>query len=335
MEFKDYYETLGVAKTASQDEIKKAFRKLARKYHPDVSKEADAAARMAQVNEANTVLSDPEKRAAYDAVSAQAAAQGARGGGDFRPPPGWADGFEFSGGPPGGGSAGAGGADFSDFFEELFGRAQRGNAGTGHRSSGRASHGPQRGADHHAKIELDLQDAYQGGTRNISLRAAKPGPDGRMVSEERTLEVKFPKGVREGQLIRLAGQGEPGFGDAPAGDLFLEVHLRPDPRWRADDRDVYQPLKLAPWEAALGASVEVTTPAGAIEVTVPAHSHAGRKLRLKGRGIPSTTPGDLYLEIAIALPASHSDAERSAWTALASAFPHFNPRSAAHEKKGA
>lgn len=331
MEFKDYYKTLGVAKTATQDEVKKAFRKLARKYHPDVSKEADASARMAQINEANTVLSDPEKRAAYDAVSAQAAAQGARGGGEFRPPPGWAEGYEFSGGPSqGGGSSGAGGADYSDFFEELFGRAQRGagggGGGGGARSAGHARPSSQRGGDAHAKIELDLQDAYHGGTRTLSLRAARPGPDGRMVSEERNLEVKIPKGVREGQLIRLTGQGEAGFGGAPAGDLFLEVHLRADPRWRADGRDVYQPLKLAPWEAALGASVEVTTPAGTVEVTVPAHSRAGRKLRLKGRGIPSATPGDLYLEIELALPPSQSDADRAAWTALASAFPQFNPR---------
>ena len=324
MEFKDYYQTLGVEKSATQEEIKKAYRKLARKYHPDVSKEADAAAQMAQVNEANTVLSDPEKRAAYDAVSAQAAAQGARGGGEFRPPPGWDTGFEFSGSPFEGGAG-----DYSDFFEQLFGQAarQRGPGGFGHGGA----HGPRRGGDHHAKIELDLIDAYQGGTRTLSLRAARPGPDGHVVSEERNLEVKIPKGVREGQLIRLAGQGAPGAGDAPAGDLFLEVHFRPDPRWRAMDRDVYQPLALAPWEAALGASVEVHTPSGTVEVTVPARSRAGRKLRLKGRGIPAATPGDLYLEVEIALPPADSDAARAAWTALGKAFPTFNPR----ETKGA
>ena len=333
MEFKDYYQTLGVEKSASQDEIKKAFRKLARKYHPDVSKEADAAAKMAQLNEANTVLSDPEKRAAYDSVSAQAAAQGARGGGEFRPPPGWDTGFEFSGGP----SEGGGGGDYSDFFEQLFGQAarQRGGAGSAGGFGQGGGHAARRGSDHHAKIELDLLDAYQGGTRTLSLRAARPGPDGRMVSEERNLEVKIPKGVREGQLIRLASQGAPGMGDAPAGDLFLEVHFRPDARWRSVERDVYQPLPLAPWEAALGASVEVQTPSGTVEVTVPARSRAGRKLRLKGRGIPSATPGDLYLEVDIALPPADSDAARAAWTALGKAFPTFNPRTISQTQQGA
>lgn len=321
MEFKDYYETLGVDKNASQDEIKKTFRKLARKYHPDVSKEANAAAKMAQLNEANAVLSDPEKRAAYDAVSAQAAAQGARGGGEFRPPPGWNAGYEFSGSPFEGAGAGAGG-DYSDFFEQLFGQA--GRRGAGFAQGGERA--ARRGGDHHAKIELDLQDAYLGGTRTLSLHAARPGPDGRVVSEERNLEVKIPKGVREGQLIRLSGQGAPGVGEGPAGDLFLEVHFRPDARWRSVERDVYQPLPLAPWEAALGASVEVRTPSGTVEVTVPARSRAGRKLRLKGRGIPAATPGDLYLEIDIALPPADSDAARAAWTALGKAFPTFNPR---------
>ncbi len=322
MEFKDYYQTLGVAKAASQDEIKKAFRKLARKYHPDVSKEADASARMAEVNEANAVLSDPEKRSAYDEVSAQAAAQGTRGNGNFRPPPGWADGHGFSGSPFQGGGMG-GGAQYSDFFEELFGRGRQNGGASGFQGGAPRA---QRGADQHAKIELDLHDAYHGGTRTLGLRAARPGADGRMVEEERNLEVKIPKGVRAGQLIRLAAQGAPGMGGAAAGDLFLEVSFRPEARWRSDGRDVYQPLPLAPWEAALGASVEVTTPAGAIEVTVPAHSRPGRKLRLKGRGIPSATAGDLYLEITLALPPADSDAARTAWTALASAFPHFNPR---------
>ena len=332
MEFKDYYQILGVAKTASADEIKKAFRKLVRKYHPDVSQEADASARMAELNEANAVLSDPEKRAAYDALSAQAQHGGGARGGEFRPPPNWDAGFEFSGAGDEGYGAGMGAGEYSDFFEQLFGRAARGqhpqHGPRGQRSaSGFGSAPPaQRGEDHHAKIELDILDAYHGSERTITLRGAHLDASGHVVHDERSLQVKIPKGVREGQLIRLVGQGSPGSGGEPAGNLFLEVRFAPHARWRAEGRDVYQALPLAPWEAALGASVEVETPAGTVEVTVPAHSRAGRKLRLKGRGIPSTPPGDLYLELAIEQPAADSDSARAAYAALAKAFPTFNPR---------
>ena len=347
MEFKDYYKILGVAKTASADEIKKAFRKLVRKYHPDVSQEADASERMVELNEANAVLSDPEKRVAYDALSAQAQRGGGTKGGEFRPPPNWDAGFEFSGADAGYG-AGMGAGEYSDFFEQLFGRAARGQ----HEQRGQRRHNPQgaryggdggdgggggdsgfggapqaqRGEDHHAKIELDILDAYQGSERTITLRGAQLDASGHVVPNERSLQVKIPKGVREGQLIRLVGQGSPGSGGAAAGNLFLEVRFAPHPHWRAEGRDVYQALPLAPWEAALGASVEVATPAGTVEVTVPAHSRAGRKLRLKGRGIPSTPPGDLYLELAIEQPAADSDSARAAYVALAKAFPAFNPR---------
>lgn len=326
MEFKDYYKVLGVAKTASADEIKKAFRKLVRKYHPDVSKEANASERMAELNEANTVLSDPEKRAAYDSLGAQPR----HSAGGFRPPPNWDAGFEFSGANAGQGM-GAGTGEYSDFFEELFGRAARAQQPPrGHRASGGFDGAPQaqRGEDHHAKIELDILDAYHGSERTITLRGAHLDDSGHVVPDERNLQVKIPKGVREGQLIRLVGQGSPGSGGAPAGNLFLEVRFAPHARWRAEGRDIYQALPLAPWEAALGASVEVETPAGTVEVTVPAHSRAGRKLRLKGRGIPSTPPGDLYLELAIEQPAAHSDSARAAYAALAKAFPTFNPRQA-------
>lgn len=328
MEFKDYYKVLGVAKTASADEIKKSYRKLARKYHPDISKEANASQRMSELNEANTVLSDPEKRVAYDSLGRQAP----RGGGDFRPPPNWDSGFEFSGAGAGAGNGFGGDAgEYSDFFEQLFGRAaraQHASAAHGRRGAGGFGAAPaaQRGEDHHAKIELDILDAYRGSERTISLRGAHLDDSGHVVQDERSLQVKIPKGVREGQLIRLVGQGTPGTGGAPAGNLFLEVHFAANARWRVQGRDVYQTLPLAPWEAALGASVEVQTPAGAVEVTVPAHSHAGRKLRLKGRGIPSTPPGDLYLELAIEQPSADSDSARAAYAALAKAFPHFNPR---------
>ena len=317
MEFKDYYKVLGVEKNATEQDLKKAYRKLARKYHPDVSKEPDAAARMAEVNEANTVLSDPEKRAAYDQLGARTHA---RAGQDFRPPPNWDAGFEFS---TGGDGAGAG--QFSDFFEELFGRAARGQraqGGAGFRSA------EMRGDDHHAKIELDLLDAYQGAERTLSLRGAHLDEQGQVVNDERQLQVRIPKGVREGQHIRLAGRGGAGFGGGPPGDLLLEVVFKPDARWRAEGRDVYQRVPLAPWEATLGAAVVVHTPSGEAEVTVPAGWKPGRKLRLKGRGIPGAEPGDLYLELEIALPPADSEAARAAYQALAQAFPAFDARRA-------
>ena len=334
MQFKDYYQILGVDKSASQDDIKKAFRKLARKYHPDISKEPDAAERMAEVNEANTVLSDPEKRSAYDTVGAQAWAAGARSGDDVRPPPGWNSGYTYGdagGAGPEGFRAHFGGGDdgdYSEFFEQMFGRAHAGGGG-GRRASGGAR-AQMRGEDRHARIELDLIDAYQGAERHINLRGAKLDDAGQVVPEDRTLEVKIPKGVKEGQMIRLAGQGGAGYNGGPAGDLMLEVQFRADPRFRVDGRDVTQRVRISPWEAAIGGGVEVTTPDGAtVEVTVPAGSGSGRKLRLKGRGIPSSTaPGDLYLELEIAVPSAVTDAQKAAWTALRDAYPGFNPRSA-------
>lgn len=326
MEFKDYYQILGVSKSASADEIKKAYRKLARKYHPDVSKEADAEKRMAEVNEANEVLGDPEKRAAYDEVGAQAWARGARSGDDVRPPPDWDRGFDFGGGRGAGAGTGGGAsdADYSEFFEHLFGRGARAHAGG--RSAGAGAQ--MRGNDHHARIELELLDAYRGAERTLHLQGTRLDDSGRVVAEDRALQVKIPKGVKEGQLIRLAGQGSPGYGGGPAGDLLLEVHFRPDPRWKVDGRDVTQRLRVTPWEAALGGAVRVNTPEGTtVEVTVPAGSGSGRKLRLKGRGIPSATaPGDLYLELEPAIPGAVTDAQREAWQTLSAAYPGFDPR---------
>jgi curved DNA-binding protein len=315
MEFKDYYKVLGVERSATESDVRKAYRKLARKYHPDVSKEADAAARMAEVNEANAVLSDPEKRAAYDQLGRQ---PHAGAGHDFRPPPNWDAGFEFS-------SRGGEEAEFSDFFEQLFGHAARQRSAGSGAARGRQ---PLRGDDHHAKIELDLLDAYAGAQRTIALRSARLDADGTVRNEERHLEVSIPKGVREGQHIRLTGRGGPGFNGGPPGDLLLEVVFKPDARWHAEGRDVYQRVTLAPWEAALGASVVVATPSGEAEVTVPAGWKPGRKLRLKGRGIPAAEPGDLYLELDIAVPAPRTDAQRAAYAALAHAFPGYDARQA-------
>jgi curved DNA-binding protein len=283
MEFKDYYAVLGVSREASQDEVKRAYRRLARKYHPDVSKEANAEERFKEVQEAYEVLKDPEKRAAYDQVG-----RGFRPGQDFRPPPDWASGFEFSG--P---AAGAGAGRFSDFFEELFGA--RGPFTAGRRTD-------LRGEDHHASIELDPRQAYAGGTQSLELRHPEVGPEGRIELRTRRLNVRVPPGVTEGQVIRLAGQGAPGVGRGGHGDLYLKVALRPDPVFSVEGRDVRVNLPVAPWEAALGATVEAPTLGGPVELRIPPGSNSGQRLRLRGRGLPGSPPGDQYVVLTVVLP---------------------------------
>ncbi len=310
MEFKDYYQLLGVDRNAKEEDIKKAYRKIARKYHPDVSKEPDAEARMKDVNEAFAVLSDPEKRAAYDNVG-----QGFQPGQDFRPPPGWDSGYEFSEHN----FSGAEAADFSDFFSELFGSRMGRSASRG------GAHFQACGEDHHAKVTLDLEDAYRGGVRTLTLRSPQMDERGRVVMAERTLEVRIPKGVHEGQVIRLAGQGSPGVGGAQAGDLYLEVRLKAHPRYRIEGRDVHVTLPITPSEAALGAIVETRVPDGVVEVRIPEGSQSGRKLRLKGRGIPGSTAGDLYLVLNVVLPPASNPKARALYRTMASELA-FNPR---------
>ncbi|MEJ8856839.1 DnaJ C-terminal domain-containing protein [Variovorax robiniae] len=315
MEFKDYYKTLGVERGATEDDIRKAYRKLARKYHPDVSKEADAEVKMRDVNEANDVLRDKEKRAAYDAL-ADRVARGGSPEGDFQPPPGWDTGYEFHRGPHAGP---ADHADFSEFFSSIF--------GAGERRGATRQNMRMRGEDHHAAIEIALEDALNGAEREITLRAQTIDAQGMPQWENRTLSVKIPPGVRPGQFIRLAGQGMPGHGGEPAGDLYLEVRIAPHAHYRIEERDLYMTLPVTPSEAALGAKVEVPTPTGGVvEVTVPPNARNGMKLRLKGRGLPGKTPGDLYLLLEIALPPADNDAARAAYEALAKAATSFNPR---------
>ena len=318
MEFKDYYSALGVARDASDDDIRKAYRKLARKYHPDVSKEPDADRRMRDINEARDVLQDKEKRAAYDALADRVARGGSPEGG-FHPPPGWDEGFEFHRGPHAGPSDHA---DFSEFFSSLFGEAMR-------RGGGRGPGGPARGRgeDHHAAIEISLEDALHGAERQISLRAQVVDEKGHPRFETRTLDVRIPAGVRPGQFIRLAGQGLPGHGGEPAGDLYLEVRIAPHKLYRIEGSDLYMTLPVTPTEAALGAQVTVPTPEGAhVDVTVPANARGGMKLRLKERGLPGKTPGHLYLLLAIELPPADSQAVRDAYAQLAKASEPWNPR---------
>lgn len=310
MDFKDYYQILSVARDASADDIKKAFRKLARKYHPDVSKEADAEKRMKEVNEAYAVLSDPEKRVAYDQLG-----QNYQAGQDFRPPPNWNAGFDSARQ----GYSTADATDFSDFFAELFSRG---------RASGASNAGPEfqaRGQDQHVEALLDLEDAFQGATRQISLRVPK-FDGGRISFDTRTLNVQIPKGIREGQMIRLAGQGGPGYGDAPAGDLLLQVHFKPHARFRINGRDLYLTVPVTPWEAALGGVVPVTLPdQSELKVRIPAGAQSGRQLRVRGRGIPSDPPGDLLLDLQVVLPAADNPRARELYETMARDLA-FDPR---------
>jgi curved DNA-binding protein len=310
VEYRDYYKNLGVSREATIDEIKKAYRKLARKYHPDVSKEPDAETRMREVNEAYAVLSDAEKRAAYDQLG-----RGFQPGQEFHAPPGWDAGFEFSGR----GFSEAEAAQFSDFFSELFGRMGGARGGV----RGGAFH--MRGEDHHARVLLELEDAYTGAVRQITLRVPRIDPQGHVALDSRTLSVKIPKGIREGQIIRLAGQGSPGMGEAKAGDLLLEVQFRPHGRYRVDGRDLRLELPVAPWEAALGAVVPIDVPDGQLQVRIPAGAQSGRVLRVRGRGIPSDPPGDLMLEIRVVLPDATTPKAKELYETMARELA-FDPR---------
>ncbi len=312
MEFRDYYEVMGVARDASQDDIKKAYRRLARKYHPDVSKEEGAEALFKELGEAYAVLKDPEKRAAYDQLGKDWQA-----GQDFRPPPGWDAGFEYSGSGFDGDAS-----QFSDFFDSLFGEHLREQQHERQRSGFN-----MRGEDHHARVLIDLEDAYTGASRSISLRGAEVDNSGHVVTKDRTLNVRIPKGVKQGQRIRLAGQGSPGIGSAPAGDLYLEIEFNPHSVYRVEGRDVYVELPLTPWEAALGGTISVPTPAGNVDMKVPEDTTRSRTLRLKGQGIPGKEPGNMYVELKITLPAADSDQARAIYEQMRDELD-YDPRSA-------
>ena len=321
MKFRDYYETLGVARSATEAEIKAAYRKLARKYHPDVNKEAGVEDQFKELGEAYSVLKDTEKRAAYDRMGANW-----KNGQDFTPPPNWNEGFEYSDGNFGGGHGGFGGGyegDQSEFFESLFGQGR-------HRQGGRGGNPRQgmdfKGQDHHAKILIDLADAYNGAKRTIALHMQTQDANGHVSTQERKLDVSIPKGIKAGQNLRLAGQGGPGMGAGGAGDLYLEIDFHPNPIYRVDGKDVYLDLPLAPWEAALGTTVNIPTPAGStLELKIPAGTATGRKMRLKGKGIPSKEAGDLYVVPNIVLPSAETDAQKEAYQTLEKAFD-FKPR---------
>ncbi len=302
-EYKDYYKIMGVARDVGQDELKRVYRRLARKYHPDVSKEKDAEARFKEVQEAYEVLKDPQKRAAYDQLGSNW-----RQGQEFRPPPDWGKNFEFStafGDQEGG---------FSDFFSSLFGGAPRGGRARG----GAGARGfAMAGDDQVASIEIDLEDSYRGGSQTIELKSPQTGT--------RTLKITIPQGILEGQRIRLAGQGSPGHGGGPSGDLYLEARFRKHKLYQVEGRDVTLTLPIAPWEAALGATVPTPTLAGPVDLRIPANAKAGQRLRLKGRGLPGPTPGDQYVVLKIVLPAADSAKARELYERMQRELP-FDPR---------
>jgi curved DNA-binding protein len=313
VKYTDYYKIMGLERSATPDEIKRAHRKLARKFHPDVSKEPDAEAHFKEIGEAYEVLKNPEKRAAYDQLGLRW-----KEGQDFKPPPDWNSGFETAGK----GFSGRESAEYSDFFETLFRRGF--DDGQTNQARQRAFHA--QGEDRHAKIQIELEEAYHGGERRVSLGLPEMDAQGRVTVKSHEVEFKIPKGVRAGQHIRLAGQGGPGMGDGKPGDLYLEVSFKPHAHYRIDKHDVYLDLPVTPWEAALGAQIEVPTPSGAVELTIPAGSVEGRKLRLKGRGIPASTPGDFYFVLNITAPLANTEADQAFYRTMAAQFKSFNPR---------
>lgn len=294
MEYKDYYKVLGVPRTASEAEIKRAYRKLAREFHPDKNQAKDAEERFKTINEANEVLGDPKKRASYDQLGPNW-----QNGQRFTPPPGW-----------GGARAGFGGdnAGFSDFFSTLFGNAAGGGAGPGYGGGYEdvaSSFGGAR--DQQARLAISLEDSFNGATRSVTLGT-------------RTLSVRIPKGVAAGQSIRLSGQAPRG------GDVLLELSFSPHPVFRPEGKDLHMTLNVAPWEAALGSAVPVMTLGGTVELNLPPGTLSGRRLRLKGRGLPGAPAGDQFVTIQINTPAPETDAQRQIYTQMRALFPNYDPR---------
>lgn len=346
VKYQDYYQILGVSRTASQEEIQRAYRKLARQYHPDVNKDPAAHEKFKQVSEAYEVLKDPEKRKLYDQLGADWKA-----GQDFRPPPGWqtgAGGRRAAPGAAGTGGAGGGagfdftgfgvgeGADFSDFFESIFGSAgadfggaRRPGAGMGGAGTAgpRAQPRPRRGQSHELAVTISLWEAVHGTTRSISVeRPPAPGEEG----ATKTYDVKIPAGTADGAVIRLAGQGSPGAFGGEAGDLLLRVQVAPDPRFKVHGRDLVTRVPITPSEAVLGAKVSVDAMDGQLVVTVPAGSQSGQRLRIRGKGLPArgeTDAGDLYVEVRIEVPKEPSDEERALYEQIAK-ISNFHPRQA-------
>ncbi|OTG84360.1 DNA-binding protein [Acinetobacter sp. ANC 5054] len=316
----NHYQTLGISRDASADQIKKAYRKLARKYHPDISKEADAETHMQAINVAYDTLSDAEKKKQYDFELDHP-----QGFGDFGA--GGQGGFDQSKFYRQTGGSAEQQADFSD-FEDLFGRFGQGFGGADYQYQ-RANRQAKsfRGEDQHASLEVDVEIAFHGATQNITLQIPSLNAYGEPEVQRKTLQVKIPAGMKAGQQIRLSGQGQAGFNGGAAGDLYIEILYKQTDQIRVEGSDIYQQLKISPWEAALGQKIAITTPEGkTLEVQIPKNAHTGQQLRLKDKGIPNKTPGHLYLILNIVIPPANSEVEQQAYRDYAQAFQSFNPR---------
>lgn len=311
MEYRDYYAILGISRDATLADIKRAYKKSARKYHPDVSKETDAKEKFIQAKEAYEVLKDPQKRAAYDQLG-----KDWHSGEHFHVPPNWERNYQFSSEGFSRGDASA----FSDFFESLFGDHFDHSAGRHHRARRAHQHFTAKGEDIHAKVQIDIEDSFHGAVRTLTLPSSPL--DG---APPQTVNLKIPKGVREGQHIRLGGKGMPGHGGGAAGDLYLEISFRPHPYYRLEQKNLYMALPVTPWEAALGAKIKIPTPTGPIEVTVPANSVSGKILRLRGRGLPGASPGDMLITLNIVQPKVKSEQEKALYRQMQDLMS-FNPR---------
>jgi curved DNA-binding protein len=319
VQFKDYYDILGVQRNATKEDIQRSYRKLARKYHPDINRDAGAEDKFKEINEAYEVLKDPQKRIRYDQLGT-----GWRHGQEFRPPPGWEFQFDFGPEAQGGQQAffwSSGTEGFSDFFETLFGRGSP-PEGQGHRTFFRQRHG----TDQEAVLRLTLEEAFRGGAKNITLQSRSLAADGSLSTREKRYEVKIPPGILPGQKIRLTGQGAQDSEGGPRGDLYLKVEIEPHPRFRIEGRNLLTELAIAPWEAALGMELKIQT-FETVSIRVPPGTQGCQKLRLKGKGMPNAKgqAGDLYVVIKIRIPKTLSPQERKLFSEL-SKVSSFDPR---------
>ena len=327
VEYKDYYQLLGVSKTASKEEISRAYKKLARKYHPDLNPDnPEAESKFKEINEANDVLKDPKKRQMYDSLGPNW-----KEGQNFQPPPGFEN-MHFGGGGQGFGESG-----FSDFFETIFGGGGFGGQGArftqqgpgggfGGAGFGGGGRMPRKGRDAEVSVELRLDEAYHGGKKSITLQEQVTGPGGMPRMQSKTLEINIPKGVKDGSKIRLTGQGSPGSGGGPAGNLFLKIRIAGDPQFKVDGTTITYELPLTPWEAVLGTKALVPTLDGTIEMNIPAGISSGQKMRIKGRGLGSgARQGDQMVQVVIKTPKNISEEERELWTQIAEKSD-FSPR---------